>query len=350
MNPKPDMAFYQDDQEMEEMDEDDPEHQGQDKKANAATINLMAMCEEVVLDEGGGLMAEGDGRTLKRVQIKLEHGVGMGVGVGVGEEVPQTMELHAHRTPDAFLAPSQEEVIIHHESEEMHHHHHLHHQHQQHDRGAVPVIRDDPLARAVKVAHATASAGELAEQGMPGILTANGTVVRVGSATPQQGTSVQSAIDNEGLILLGLAGGTEGQERVYPGPSHPTPDTPTRGSALRRLRRYSKQDLLTALNLIRDGHLGIKPAARAFNIPVATLYNATKRHDISSPMQQFRTERETCVQNINHAAALFSLTTSGDSASVGWRLLRRKQQCNKDFTPCLYPQSRNPMDEGCTRG
>lgn len=42
----------------------------------------------------------------------------------------------------------------------------------------------------------------------------------------------------------------------------------------------------TALNLIREGHIGIKPAARAFNIPVATLYNAAKRNDISSPMQQ----------------------------------------------------------------
>lgn len=33
----------------------------------------------------------------------------------------------------------------------------------------------------------------------------------------------------------------------------------------------------TALNLVHDGHLGLKPAAKAFNIPIATLYNASKR-------------------------------------------------------------------------
>ncbi|KAK8395571.1 hypothetical protein O3P69_005584 [Scylla paramamosain] len=229
VNPKPDMTFYQDDQEMEEMDEDDPDHQAGQEKKNAATINLMAMCEEVVLDEaGGGLVAEGDGRTLKRVQIKLEH------GVGVPQEVPPSVDLPSHRSPDTFLAGSQEEAVIHHDAEEM--------QQQQQQQQQERQMRDDPLARAVK--------------------------------------------DNEGLILLGLAGTTENQGRVYAGPSHPKPDAHTRGASLRRLRRYSKQDLLTALNMIRDGHLGIKPAARAFNIPVATLYNATKRHDISSPMQQ----------------------------------------------------------------
>ncbi|XP_063846243.1 longitudinals lacking protein, isoforms H/M/V-like isoform X5 [Scylla paramamosain] len=273
VNPKPDMTFYQDDQEMEEMDEDDPDHQGtgQEKK-NAATINLMAMCEEVVLDEaGGGLVAEGDGRTLKRVQIKLEH------GVGVPQEVPPSVDLPSHRSPDTFLAGSQEEAVIHHDAEEM--------QQQQQQQQQERQMRDDPLARAVKVTQ-SASGGDL-EQGMPGILTTNGAVVRMGGTTPQQGaSSVQNAIDNEGLILLGLAGTTENQGRVYAGPSHPKPDAHTRGASLRRLRRYSKQDLLTALNMIRDGHLGIKPAARAFNIPVATLYNATKRHDISSPMQQ----------------------------------------------------------------
>jgi hypothetical protein len=41
-----------------------------------------------------------------------------------------------------------------------------------------------------------------------------------------------------------------------------------------------------ALELIRQGQLGIKPAARAFNIPVATLHHAARRRKISSPMQQ----------------------------------------------------------------
>ncbi|XP_050696235.1 uncharacterized protein LOC126985420 isoform X3 [Eriocheir sinensis] len=278
VTPKQDMTFFHDDHEMEDMDEDDSEHPGQDKKTNTATINLMAMCEEVVLDESGGgggsgLVTEDGGRTLKRVQIKLEHG--MGVAEEMGAAVP-SIGLSSHQSPDAFLTASQEEVMIHHDAEEMQ---------QQQDHGG---IRDDPLACTTVKVTTNASATDLTDQGMPGILTANGTVMRVGNSAPQQTpASVQSAIDSEGLILLGLAGGgPETQGRVFPGPSHPQLDTPSRLPSLRRLRKYSKQDLLTALNLIRDGHLGIKPAARAFNIPVATLYNATKRHDISSPMKQ----------------------------------------------------------------
>lgn len=41
-----------------------------------------------------------------------------------------------------------------------------------------------------------------------------------------------------------------------------------------------------ALELIHQGQLGIKPAARAFNIPAATLHHAARRRKISSPMQQ----------------------------------------------------------------
>ncbi|CAL4067264.1 unnamed protein product, partial [Meganyctiphanes norvegica] len=51
-------------------------------------------------------------------------------------------------------------------------------------------------------------------------------------------------------------------------------------------KKYTKDDLLTALNLIRSGHMGIKPAARAFNIPVATLHTQAKKHGVASPMQQ----------------------------------------------------------------
>lgn len=54
--------------------------------------------------------------------------------------------------------------------------------------------------------------------------------------------------DNEGLILLGLAGTTENQGRVYAGPSHTKPEPHTRGASLRRLRRYTKQDLLVSFN------------------------------------------------------------------------------------------------------
>nr|CAD7198847.1 unnamed protein product [Timema douglasi] len=41
-----------------------------------------------------------------------------------------------------------------------------------------------------------------------------------------------------------------------------------------------------ALDMISAGQMGIKPAARAFSIPVATLHHAARRRNITSPMQQ----------------------------------------------------------------
>lgn len=52
---------------------------------------------------GGGLVTEDGGRTLKRVQIKLEH------GLGLAEELPGTapsVGLPPHHSPDAFLTGS----------------------------------------------------------------------------------------------------------------------------------------------------------------------------------------------------------------------------------------------------
>nr|CAD7260649.1 unnamed protein product [Timema shepardi] len=51
-------------------------------------------------------------------------------------------------------------------------------------------------------------------------------------------------------------------------------------------RQYTKKDLQQALDLISAGQMGIKPAARAFSIPVATLHHAARRRNITSPMQQ----------------------------------------------------------------
>ncbi|XP_042225829.1 uncharacterized protein LOC121868894 isoform X2 [Homarus americanus] len=235
---KADMTFYEDDQDMDDLDDDEADHhvghcvQGQRKKSGSA-LDLMAMCEEVELEEAraGGLSMSGDdSRPMKRVQIKLEHGTGVTDSqVQTSVEIPTSMNSHlhqqqAHQSTAEFLT-TQEEVVIHQEPIEMHEDHRSH--------------------------------GTRTEDG--------------------------------GLILLGLAGG-ESQGRVYTAGSSQSVATTAseslRPTAPKRLRKYSKQDLITALNLIRDGHLGIKPAARAFNIPVATLYTATKRHDISSPMQQ----------------------------------------------------------------
>ncbi|PNF19033.1 hypothetical protein B7P43_G11713 [Cryptotermes secundus] len=62
------------------------------------------------------------------------------------------------------------------------------------------------------------------------------------------------------------------------------PATPARPKPA--ARQYTKEDLKYALELIHQGQLGIKPAARAFNIPAATLHHAARRSKISSPMQQ----------------------------------------------------------------
>jgi len=53
-----------------------------------------------------------------------------------------------------------------------------------------------------------------------------------------------------------------------------------------------------ALELVRQGQMGIKPAARAFNIPVATLHHAARRRKISSPMQQGGNHAVSCRSKI----------------------------------------------------
>ncbi|KAG7166920.1 hypothetical protein Hamer_G021737 [Homarus americanus] len=290
---KADMTFYEDDQDMDDLDDDEADHhvghcvQGQRKKSGSA-LDLMAMCEEVELEEAraGGLSMSGDdSRPMKRVQIKLEHGTGVTDSqVQTSVEIPTSMNSHlhqqqAHQSTAEFLT-TQEEVVIHQEPIEMHE------DHRSHGTRTVSINHDeDPLAQAIKVTQASEDIGD---QNMSGILTTSGTLVRMGTSQ-HASTSVQNTIEDGGLILLGLAGG-ESQGRVYTAGSSQSVATTAseslRPTAPKRLRKYSKQDLITALNLIRDGHLGIKPAARAFNIPVATLYTATKRHDISSPMQQ----------------------------------------------------------------
>ncbi|XP_068084373.1 protein bric-a-brac 2 isoform X3 [Anabrus simplex] len=67
------------------------------------------------------------------------------------------------------------------------------------------------------------------------------------------------------------------------GALHPPQDIP--GCEI-MLQKASEDKEKQALNLVRQGQMGIKPAARAFNIPVATLNHAARRNKITSPMQQ----------------------------------------------------------------
>ncbi|XP_069174861.1 modifier of mdg4 isoform X2 [Procambarus clarkii] len=295
---KADMTFYhEEDPGMDDLDDDEvDEHvghsaQGERKKSGSA-LDLMAMCEEVELEEthtGGLGTPEDDTRTMKRVQIKLEHGTSVSDShVQTSVEIsPMTSHLHQHQSHQSATEylTTEEEVDIHKESIEMREDHRS-----AATRATIRISHDDddPLSHAVKV---TEASEEMGDQNMSSILTTSGTMMRMGSAQHVP-TSVQSTIDVQddgGLILLGLAGG-EPQNRVYAAGSSqsstPLVTDSMRPTPPRRIRKYSKHDLITALNLVRDGHLGIKPAARAFNIPVATLYNVTKRHNISSPMQQ----------------------------------------------------------------
>lgn len=50
--------------------------------------------------------------------------------------------------------------------------------------------------------------------------------------------------------------------------------------------------------MIRKGEMGIKPAARAYNIPVATLFHAARRSRITSPMQQGGNKLTQCVVKV----------------------------------------------------
>ncbi|KAK8743550.1 hypothetical protein OTU49_001126 [Cherax quadricarinatus] len=300
------MNFYHDDPVMGDLDDDDDEDdevhqhvehsaQGQRKKSDPA-LDLMAMYEEVEVDEAhSGVLAnsEDNSRGLKRVQIKLEHGTGIGeTHVQTSVENPPVMSTHlhpqqAHQSSAPFLTT--QDIDIHKESIEMREDHQG-----AETRATIRISHgEDPLAQAVKV---TQTSEDMTEPNVPNILTSSGTMIRMGDP-PHTSTSIQDTIDvqeESGVILLGLSDG-EPQGRVYAGGSSHT-STPITTQSLRpthprRFRKYSKQDLITALNLVRDGHLGIKPAARAFNIPVATLYNVTKRHNVSSPMQQGANEK-----------------------------------------------------------
>ncbi|XP_063606529.1 uncharacterized protein LOC134781294 isoform X2 [Penaeus indicus] len=228
---KQDLTFY--DPDLEDEDEDDLDEEEEDhrldhsgqRKRNAQTYELMAVCEDVDLDSShrSSMSQQDEVQQLKRVQIKLE------TGTGESDSEDQDVDLQQQEDDDnnvSHFIPMQEEVIIHQEAMEMHE-------------------------------------GDDDEQ------------------SPNQA-------DDEGMILLGLTEG-ESQNRIYTTASsslEASTSRSTRPEPPRRARKFAKQDLVTALNLVHDGHLGIKPAAKAFNIPIATLYNASKRQATNAIEQQ----------------------------------------------------------------
>ncbi|XP_069989115.1 uncharacterized protein [Penaeus vannamei] len=233
---KQDLAFYDpdlEDEDEDDLDEDEEDHRldhaGQ-RKRNAQTYELMAVCEDVDLDSShrSSMSQQDDVQPLKRVQIKLE------TGTGESDSEDQDVDLQQQEDDDnnvTHFIPMQEEVIIHQEAMEMHEGD----DDEQSPNQTVSIVSEDPLAQAVK--------------------------------------------DDEGMILLGLTEG-ESQNRIYTTASstlEASTSRSTRPEPPRRVRKFAKQDLVTALNLVHDGHLGLKPAAKAFNIPIATLYNASKR-------------------------------------------------------------------------
>lgn len=99
-----------------------------EQKKAGATLDLMAMCEEVDFDEthlAADLgVPEDTNKILKRVQIKLEHGTGISQSTvpAASVELTPTISSHMHhqenQSATEFLT-TQEEVVIHQESLEM---------------------------------------------------------------------------------------------------------------------------------------------------------------------------------------------------------------------------------------
>ncbi|XP_042871460.1 uncharacterized protein LOC122252846 isoform X2 [Penaeus japonicus] len=242
---KQDLAFY--DPDLEDEEEDDLEDEEEDhqldqsaqRKRSAQAYELMAMCEDVDLDTShrSNLSQQDSVQPLKRVQIKLETGTDM--SDSEDQEVVDLQQQEDDENNVTHFIPMQEEVIIHEEDMDMHDD-----EQDTNQAETVTIVAEDPLSQAVK--------------------------------------------DDEGMILLGLAEGGS-QSRIYTTAGSSlgaSTSRSTRPEPPRSVRKFAKQDLVTALNLVQDGHLGIKPAAKAFNIPIATLYNASKRQSTNAIEQQ----------------------------------------------------------------
>lgn len=63
-----------------------------------------------------------------------------------------------------------------------------------------------------------------------------------------------------------MAVGDNAETEEEPGPS-----TSTAVTSRKKVKPYTKQDLVTAVQMVQMNHLGLKPAAKAFNIPISTL-------------------------------------------------------------------------------
>ncbi|XP_066946781.1 transcription activator GAGA-like isoform X2 [Macrobrachium rosenbergii] len=261
LHPKEDLSYYHhDDNDLEDMEDEMEHHIVQPAtpfNKRHATLDLMSMCEDV--DLGGG-PATKDGthaedRLLKRVQIKVEHGTALVDSEPQHDnQLPQQQEPH---TATHYISAG-EEVVIHQNSHEIQHTH----------RG------DETIEATVTMAHDPLSTGSDLEA--PSITSTP--ILEDGSQ--QQPTTSHTTIDEDGLILLGLSGGETHTTIISAGTSPPLHTSETqRPTIARRPRKYTKRDLMTALKLVDEGHLALKPAARAFNIPVTTLYTASKRRD-----------------------------------------------------------------------
>ncbi|XP_068249275.1 uncharacterized protein [Palaemon carinicauda] len=258
---KEDLTYYHhDENDLEDMEDEMEHHIVQPTDFHKRhTLDLMSMCEDV--DLGGGPSASKDGshaedRLLKRVQIKVEH------ETGLVDSEPQSNNQLPQQEPQTatHYISAGEEVVIHQNSHEIQHH-----------RG------DETIEATVTMSHDPLNSGSDLEA--PSITSAP--ILEDGSQ--QQPTTSHTTIDEDGLILLGLSGGETHTTIISAGTSAPLHTTETqRPTITRRTRKYTKRDLMTALKLVVEGHLALKPAARAFNIPVTTLYTASKRKYVTA--------------------------------------------------------------------
>ncbi|KAK7078515.1 hypothetical protein SK128_026220 [Halocaridina rubra] len=265
---KEDFAHCQQDaQNYADMEEAmDHSHLGYTKRE--PTLDLMSMCEDV--DIGGGTspnksnIGGKEDNLVRRVQIKVESGVDLPI---IDRDQPASCNLQQDdpHTATHYISAG-EEVVVHHEASDL-----------QHSHSGDGIIQGDPLAEAITV---TQKGTDLGAHTITKSITEATPVMDVGSV--QQTATATRTID-EGLIILGLGSETH-TTIISAGPSTPIKTTTktVRPSMQYKARKYTKQDMQTAVKLVQEGHMGLKPAAKAFSIPATTLLRTTKRKEFQS--------------------------------------------------------------------
>ncbi|KAG7165556.1 uncharacterized protein LOC121870466 isoform X3 [Homarus americanus] len=242
----PGKAYCHEDEDMEDLDEDYSGHHSKLSTQGHTTCETSIASSVEVEPQNINLSGQEDApdgsTTINRVHIKLERGT----------------EHHESEVQASFEIPSPVNPLLHHQSEHM-------------PEPEIISTQEEAIHLEPLVTHE--------------INSCDGTTQVTTSITHAE-PGEQSSLTTTTTVLedsggLGLTGGESHIHISTAGTSTETTATshPLQPSLLAQSRKYSKGDLLAAVNLVRDGHLGVKAASRAFNIPPTTLSRASKRPD-----------------------------------------------------------------------